>query len=144
MRHWRSLFRRLPDSTRQNHTKKKCESTTCSIQGRGDELKKLHIVTRSGAGRDIHTPPQNYQRKKANIFPNPDKKEQIMREALNFFKNSTKDQQNSRSQNEDTIQEFLQLLKEKTLNRQTTRFTQHITRIQRRSETNQGCKSLLL
>jgi hypothetical protein len=36
-----------------------------------------------------------------------------MREALKFFKNSTEDQQNPRSRNEDTIQEFLQLLKEK-------------------------------
>jgi hypothetical protein len=58
--------------------------------------KNLHIVTRSGAGRDINTPPQNYQRNKANIFPNPDKEEKIMRESLNFFKNSIEDQQNSR------------------------------------------------
>jgi hypothetical protein len=75
--------------------------------------KYLHIVTRLGAGRDIHTPPQNYQRKKANIFPNLDKEEKIMRVALIFFKNSIENQQNSRSRNEDTIQEFLQLLKEK-------------------------------
>jgi hypothetical protein len=53
--------------------------------------KKLHIVTRSGTWRDIHTPPKNYQRKKANNFPNLDKEEEIMREALKFFKNSTKD-----------------------------------------------------
>jgi hypothetical protein len=75
--------------------------------------KNLHIVTRSGTGHDIHTPPQNYQRKKANNFPNPDKEEKIMREALKFFRNATKDQQNPRSRDEDTIQEFLQLLKEK-------------------------------
>jgi hypothetical protein len=36
-----------------------------------------------------------------------------MREALKLFKNSTEDQQNPRNQNEDTIQEFLQLLKVK-------------------------------
>jgi hypothetical protein len=51
--------------------------------------KNIHIVTRSGAGCDIHTPPQNYQRKKTNNFPNPDKEEQIMREALKFFRNAT-------------------------------------------------------
>ena len=36
-----------------------------------------------------------------------------MREALNFFKNSSEYQQSSRKWNEDTIEEFLQLLKEK-------------------------------
>ena len=70
-------------------------------------FKNLHIVTRLGARRDIHSPPQNYQRKKDNNFPNPDKEEKIMREALKFFRNATEDQQNSRSRDEDTIQEFL-------------------------------------
>jgi hypothetical protein len=59
--------------------------------------KNIHILTRSGTGRDIHTPPQNYQRKKANNLPNPDKEEKIMRESLKFFRNAAKGQQNPRS-----------------------------------------------
>jgi len=38
-----------------------------------------------------------------------------MREALKLFRNATKDQQNSISWDEDAIQEFFQLLKEKQL-----------------------------
>jgi hypothetical protein len=38
-----------------------------------------------------------------------------MREARKFFRISTKEQQNPRSRNEYTIEEFLKLLKEKHL-----------------------------
>jgi hypothetical protein len=74
--------------------------------------KNLHVVTRSGAGRD-NIPLHDRQTGKSNQFPNPDKEEQIMREALKFFRNSNQDQPNRGRQNEDMVQEFLQLLKEK-------------------------------
>jgi len=52
-------------------------------------------------------------KKEGNNFPNPDKEEKIMTNTLKFFTNCIEDQKNPRSRNEDTIQEFLQLLKEK-------------------------------
>jgi hypothetical protein len=67
--------------------------------------KNLHVVTRSGAGWD-NIPLQDRQPGKSSQFPNPDKEEQIMREALKFFKNSNQDQPNRGRQNEDIVQEF--------------------------------------
>jgi hypothetical protein len=52
---------------------------------------------------DNHTPRKNYQINKAKNLPNPEKEEEIIREALKFFRNSRKDQQNPRNLNEDTI-----------------------------------------
>jgi len=72
--------------------------------------KNLLIVTRSCAGRD-NIPLHDRKTGKSNQFPNQNKAEQIMREALKFFRNSSQDQPKRGRQNEDMVQEFLQLLK---------------------------------
>jgi hypothetical protein len=78
--------------------------------------KNLHIVTRSGAGRDINNITlQDRQPGKSSEFPNLDKEEKIMREVFKFFKNSNQGQPNKGRQNEDIVQEFLHILKEKHL-----------------------------
>jgi hypothetical protein len=70
--------------------------------------KNLNIITRSGAGRELNSATlHDQQKRKDSFFPNPDKEEQIMKEAIIFFK------QNNGGQNEDILQEFLQLLQEK-------------------------------
>jgi len=100
MRHWRSLSRRMLDKI----IPRKIVNLLNAVSKEDvRNSKNLHIITRSGIGRDIHTPPQNYQRKKTNNFPKPDKEEQIMREDLKFSKNATEDQQNPRSRDEDII-----------------------------------------
>jgi hypothetical protein len=74
--------------------------------------KNLHVITISSIGWD-NIPLHDRQTRKSSQFPNPDKEEHIMREALEFFINSNQDQPNRGRQNEDIVQEFLQLLKEK-------------------------------
>jgi hypothetical protein len=48
--------------------------------------KTLHVVTRLGEGKDNYPEAPNRQGNKFP-YPNPNKEERIMQEALNFFKN---------------------------------------------------------
>jgi hypothetical protein len=74
----------------------------------------LHIVTRLAARRDINkTPSQNRQAWNSSPFPNLNKEEKIVMEALKFLKNTNQEHQNKGKQDENIVQEFLQLLKEK-------------------------------
>jgi len=65
-----------------------------------------------GTGRD-NVRLQDRKPWKSSQFPNPDKEEQIMREALKYLKNSNQAQPKRGRQNKDIVKEFLQLLNEK-------------------------------
>jgi len=67
--------------------------------------KNLHVVTRSCTWQD-NIPLQNQQLGKSSQFPSPEKEEQIMREALKFFKKSNQGQPNWGRKNEDIVQEI--------------------------------------
>jgi hypothetical protein len=55
--------------------------------------KTLHVVTRSGVGKDNYLEAPNRQGNKVP-YPDPDKEERIMQEVLNFFKNIDQDKSN--------------------------------------------------
>ena len=70
--------------------------------------KYINIITISGTGRDLNNTTFHDQQKwKDSFFPNPDKEEQIMKEAIRFFR------KNNGRKNKYIIQEFLQLSQEK-------------------------------
>ena len=72
--------------------------------------KNLNIITRSSVGRNLNNPTlHDQQRQKDSFFPNHNKEEPIMKEAIRFFK------KNTGIHSEDIIQEFLHLLQEKQL-----------------------------
>jgi hypothetical protein len=78
--------------------------------------KNLHVVTHSGAGEDIFPEPPNRQKGGRTTYPDPEYEDKLMREAMKFFRNIDQDKTNKgRHENisETTLDEFLQLLKEK-------------------------------
>jgi hypothetical protein len=91
--------------TRQNNDQKKCKSPNAISKEEVLNSKNLNIITRFGTGQDFNsTTFHNQQKQKDGFFPNLDKEEQIMKEAIRFSR------KNNGRQNEYIIQEFLQLL----------------------------------